>query len=79
MKQRRVVAGIVYEDWPVRVGVIKGGVMEHKLVDDTLTREDDGVKIECTCGWVSRGHFTSMAASAAFLNHQEEQQKKEVK
>jgi hypothetical protein len=43
----------------------------HRLVDDTLTREQDGILARCTCGWSSGGHFSSMAASAAFREHQE--------
>lgn len=44
---------------------------EHKLVDDTLTREGNGITARCVCGWVSTGHFSSFAASAAFRDHQE--------
>ena len=43
---------------------------EHKLVGGTLTRNEDGIVARCTCGWVST-HFSSMAASAAFQDHQE--------
>jgi hypothetical protein len=43
----------------------------HRLVDDTLTRDADGITARCTCGWESRGHFSSMAASALFREHQE--------
>lgn len=44
---------------------------DHKLVDGTLKREDAGITARCECGWVSGGHFTSLGASAAFLDHQE--------
>ena len=44
---------------------------EHKLVNDTLAREREGIAARCKCGWVSCGHFSSMGASAAFLDHQE--------
>lgn len=46
-------------------------VTEHRLRDDTLTTEHDGIKAECICGWVSRGHFSSAAASALFSIHKE--------
>jgi len=41
----------------------------HWLMGETLTREHDGILARCICGWTSRGHFSSMAASAAFQNH----------
>lgn len=44
---------------------------EHKLVDGTLKREAGGIAARCECGWVS-SHFTSLAASAAMVEHQEE-------
>lgn len=43
----------------------------HGLVGGTLRREEDGITARCQCGWVSRGHFSSLAASAAFRDHQE--------
>jgi hypothetical protein len=43
---------------------------EHKLVNDTLTREKDGIAARCVCGWASLAHFTSLAASVAFQDHQ---------
>lgn len=43
--------------------------MQHKLKDDTLTVESDGIKAECTCGWITRGRFSSMVASLAFEDH----------
>jgi hypothetical protein len=36
-----------------------------------LNRDESGITAKCTCGWVSRGHFTSLAASAAFRDHVE--------
>jgi hypothetical protein len=42
---------------------------EHKLVGGTLTRNEGGIVARCTCGWSST-HFSSMAASAAFQDHQ---------
>lgn len=44
---------------------------EHKLVDNTLVREGDGIVAICTCGWQSREHFTSLSASLTFREHQE--------
>ena len=44
----------------------------HSLIDGTLTRGPDGIDARCTCGWRSLGHFSSLAASAAFREHQEE-------
>jgi hypothetical protein len=46
-------------------------VMIHKLVDDAVVREPEGIAARCECGWKSGHHFTAMAASAAFLAHQE--------
>lgn len=45
--------------------------VKHELVNGTLTRESDGIMAKCTCGWVTRGRFSSFAASAAFQEHQE--------
>lgn len=42
----------------------------HKLIGGTLKREADQIVARCECGWISR-HFTSLAASAAFMDHQE--------
>ena len=43
----------------------------HKLVNGTLTHDTGGgIVARCTCGWSSE-HFSSMAASAAFMDHQE--------
>lgn len=44
---------------------------KHKLVDDTLVRERDGIVAKCVCGWKSRPHFSMMSASAAFMDHEE--------
>lgn len=46
-------------------------IPSHTLRDG-LERDLDGITARCTCGWVSRGHFTSLAASAAFRDHQEQ-------
>ena len=45
---------------------------EHKLVDGALKREGDGITARCECGWVSAGHFSSLAASAAMQDHKEQ-------
>jgi len=42
---------------------------EHRLIDDTLTIEEDGVHARCICGWDSGGRFSSMVASVAFAEH----------
>lgn len=34
---------------------------EHRLVDDTLVREGDGIVARCVCGWVSRRCFSSLS------------------
>jgi len=47
----------------------------HKLVDRTLIREGNEIVARCTCGWRS-GHFSSMSASVAFQQHQEEMARK---
>jgi len=44
---------------------------DHKLVAGTLLRESGGIVARCTCGWVSGGHFSSMGASAAMMDHKE--------
>ena len=43
----------------------------HKLIDNTLYKEAAGVVVRCACGWVSGGHVSSMAASAAFREHKD--------
>lgn len=46
--------------------------MTHKLVNDELAAaEPYGVVARCTCGWESI-HFSPAAASAAFMEHQEQ-------
>lgn len=51
--------------------------MEHKLVDNTVkvirdkNGEVRGITAQCSCGWVSAGHFSGMGASAAFQEHKE--------
>jgi hypothetical protein len=47
-------------------------LLEHRLKDDTLVREGDGIVAHCVCGWSSRPHFTSMSASADFAEHKEQ-------
>lgn len=44
---------------------------EHRLIDGALKRTMDGIAARCECGWVSAGHFSSLAASAAFRDHQD--------
>lgn len=51
--------------------------MKHELEDGTLQREGSGITARCKCGWVSAGHFSSLTASAAFRDHQEQKQHKE--
>lgn len=43
----------------------------HRLVNNTLTVESDGIRALCTCGWETRGRFSSMIASSAFQDHVE--------
>jgi hypothetical protein len=45
---------------------------QHKLVDSCVKADRSGVTARCSCGWVSGGHFSGAAASAAFMDHQEE-------
>jgi hypothetical protein len=52
-----------------------GAPVKHELVNGTLTREDDGIMARCTCGWSTRGRFSSFAASASFQEHQEQADK----
>lgn len=58
--------------------------LEHKLVDNTLNveREENGVAKgiigRCTCGWTTGYRFTSLAASVAFRDHQEERRRNEL-
>lgn len=44
---------------------------EHRLVNDTLVHESGGIVARCVCGWSSGGHFSSMGASAAMMDHKE--------
>ena len=44
----------------------------HILEAGALSVERDGIMAKCVCGWISRGHFSSMGASVAFMNHQEQ-------
>lgn len=46
--------------------------MKHKLTDGTLKRDEHGITARCECGWVSGGHFSSFAASAAMQDHKEQ-------
>lgn len=49
---------------------------EHKLIDGALQkRQDGGIVARCECGWVS-SHFSALAASAAFKDHQEREAEK---
>jgi len=63
------------EDWPHWVEV-REEAMEHKLKGDTLRvvkgkpGRIDGIVAECECGWKSDPHFSSLAASVAFREHQ---------
>lgn len=45
---------------------------DHKLTDNTLTVEADGIHARCTCGWDSGPKFSSMLASVAFSDHRDE-------
>lgn len=46
--------------------------MRHELIDGTLVHEKGrGIVARCICGWSSE-HFSSLSASAAFMEHQEE-------
>ncbi len=49
---------------------------EHKLVDGALKRDEQGITARCECGWVSAGHFSSLAASAAMQEHREQEHAK---
>ncbi len=50
---------------------------EHRLVDGTLQCEpaskwhSGGIIGRCICGWTTGHRFSSFAASAAFMDHQE--------
>lgn len=53
--------------------------MKHELKDGTLKSErGKGIVAYCTCGWSSI-HFSSLAASAAFRDHQDTYYKTEDK
>lgn len=46
----------------------------HQLVSNTLKRNSKGsIEAKCICGWSST-HFSSFAASAAFMEHKEERE-----
>jgi hypothetical protein len=42
---------------------------EHRLKDDTLVREADGIVAYCVCGWKSQPAFSSMMASLSIRSH----------
>lgn len=42
----------------------------HKLIDDTLVVEANGIVARCECGWVSRPYFSGLVASLEFAHHQ---------
>jgi hypothetical protein len=46
-------------------------LQSHRLVDDCVVREGDGITARCICGWESRGHVTSLGASGAFQDHKD--------
>jgi len=46
-------------------------MQKHQLVDGTLKRDEGGITARCVCGWTS-SHWSSLSASAAFRDHQEE-------
>lgn len=48
--------------------------MKHKLVDNTLYSEREGIIGRCTCGWTTGHRITSLIASSAFRDHVEEQE-----
>lgn len=50
---------------------------EHGLIDGALQREQGCIVAKCKCGWTS-AHFTSFAASAAFMDHREQDTKRHV-
>lgn len=50
--------------------------MEHKLINGTLYREDRGIIGRCVCGWTTGYRFSSFAASAAMMDHQEHPERK---
>ncbi len=49
----------------------KEPAMQHELVDGTLHRTDQGIIGRCKCGWNTGYRFSSFAASAEFMDHQE--------
>lgn len=50
-----------------------GGAQKHELAGGgLLTRGPKGIDAVCVCGWFSKGHFTSLSASAAFREHQDD-------
>lgn len=51
---------------------------EHRLVNGTLTRSASGIAAVCMCGWKSGGHASSLSASSAFQDHQENSQAGDV-
>lgn len=51
------------------------GIPAHNLQDGELKRDENGIVARCQCGWVSGGHFSSLAASAAHREHVENCQK----
>lgn len=50
----------------------------HRLVGNTLTREEGGIIARCECGWASGGHFSSGGASVAFMDHKEREEREQA-
>lgn len=43
--------------------------IEHKLADEGVVRNKNGLVARCVCGWATGGHRTTLAASLAFREH----------
>lgn len=53
----------------------QGHTQKHELIGGTLKGTDKGVIARCVCGWTSGYRFTSLAASAAMMEHRENKAK----
>ena len=49
---------------------VEAKIEDHKLIGNTLKVEEGHIVARCTCGWSST-HFSSLAASAAMMEHKE--------
>lgn len=45
--------------------------MNHAIEKVAVVLDKGGIVARCICGWVSRPHFSSFAATVAFMDHED--------